>query len=364
MEHRKERGVPYQVNPHLFFFIQGQKFIIWDYERHKQWVVERDYINALGKVVEQQSVSLTILTDLVKAGIVTRTPHDTIPWGWDIVSKIYHFTSSNVFKDVKKSKRQFVQEYIAMSTKLPAKSVEEEKVFCDYVFEHTFHESMDLVSVGSTFRNRKTTRCFDGSSMDYKTLGQLLYASCGEIHTTWCDLEEEGYVPDRRRRSFPSGGGLYPIRYCVLVINVDGIKPGVYEYLPEANGLKKIRSLQTHGIYERLSHCMNSQFFCEGIAAGIFFIPDFAKEWIKYPHSRSYRDVFMDIAHCSQNVLLAATAMRLRTWITAAFQDEPLREFLGIEEPLTYPAEFIGLGYGENHTLPKAFRKVRRRRVG
>ena len=344
----------YHLNPNLFFYLRDGEFIVWDYLNHQQWIVKSDYINALERIAKGQSISVSMTQDLLQSGMVSAREFSDLHWGWDIVSKIYHLSSSDIFQDVQKSEDEFVEEYLATCEQLDQEEIP--AVNCDYKFDACFDIRVDQTPLGEVFRKRKTTRNFDGSSITYDELGSLLFTSCGEIHESWEDLQQAGYMTHSGRRSFPSGGGLYPIRYIVLALNVEDIIPGVYEYVPQANGLKLLKLLDKHLVFNDLTDILNSQFFCKGLAAGIFFVPDFSKEWEKYPHSRSYRDVFLDIAHCSQNVLLAATALELRTWITAAFKDEKLRNFLGIKEASTYPAEFIGIGHGENHSLPEAFR--------
>ncbi len=193
MHSEKKKDCPYHLNPHLFIYIREGEFIVWDYLNHQQWVVGGDYINALERVSKKQSISVNIFNDLAQSGIITRKAPRDFEWGWDVVSKIYHLSTPNIFEDVLKSKEDFVEEYRATCEALS--KVEPTHLICDYAFENQFDPRLENISLGQAFRERKTTRNFDGSPVTYRQLGSLLYAGCGEIHTTWNDLESVGYTP-------------------------------------------------------------------------------------------------------------------------------------------------------------------------
>jgi nitroreductase len=67
----------------------------------------------------------------------------------------------------------------------------------------------------------------------------------------------------------------------------------------------------------------------------------------KYRHSHSYRVALFDAGHLSQTALLLATAVGIRTWVTAGFFDDEVRNALQIPPTSTEcPLLIIGLGTG------------------
>ncbi len=340
------------LNPHLFLYPGAHGFILWDCLNHQQYEIDKPTLEALYDVSQGTALeNAEILDGFFEANICSTEPFPDFEWGWDPLSKFYHVGVSDIFEDLHKSPDEFVKEYL----EIQGEDEESEDVSCDVYFKDEISQELQKTSFGETLLKRKTTRQFDGSSLTVERIGELLYASCGEIHGDWTEIIEAGYRTSSRRRSFPSGGALYPFRILLIAIRVEGLKLGVYEYHPRQNGLKLVKDLSGVDMDSELTDVLSSQYFCEGLAAGIVYLPAFERAWGKYPHSRSYRDVFLEMGHCSQSVLLTATALEMQTWMTAAFKDEKLKTLLGIDKIGVYPLCFIGIGKGSSLSLPKKF---------
>jgi len=339
-----------KLNPHLFLYPGNQGFILWDCLNHQQYEIDKPTLNALYDLSQGQHTE-THIDDFIEANICSTDPFPDFEWGWDPLSKFYHVGVSDIFEDLHKSPDEFVKEYLEIQEEDEAR----DEAPCDVLFKSEIAQDLHNISFGEVLLKRKTTRQFDGSSLTIEKIGELLYASCGEIHGEWKEIQEAGYKTSARRRAFPSGGALYPFRVFLIAIRVEGLSAGVYEYSPRQNGLKFVKDLRGIEIDSKLTDILCSQYFCEGLAAGIVFVPSFERAWGKYPHSRSYRDVFLEIGHCSQSVLLAATALDMQTWMTAAFKDEKLKSFLGIDNLGVYPLCYIGVGKGSPLSLPLKF---------
>jgi len=338
------------LNPHLFLYPGNHGFILWDCLNHQQYEIDKPTLNALYDL-SQGHLTETHIDDFIEANICSTQDFPDFEWGWDPLSKFYHVGVSDIFEDLHKSPDEFVKEYLEIQEEDEAA----EEVPCDVLFKSEISQYLQNIPFGEVLLKRKTTRQFEGSSLTIEKIGELLYASCGEIHGEWTEILEAGYKTSSRRRSFPSGGALYPFRVLLIAIRVEGLKPGVYEYHPRQNGLKRIKDLSGFDMDSELTDILSSQYFCEGLSAGIVFLPAFEKAWGKYPHSRSYRDVFFEMGHCSQSILLTATALEMQTWMTAAFKDEKFKSLLGIDKMGVYPLCFIGIGKGSSLSLPKKF---------
>jgi SagB-type dehydrogenase family enzyme len=165
-------------------------------------------------------------------------------------------------------------------------------------------------------------------------------------------LEERGLAQLGYRRTSPSGGALHPVEVALFVNNVQGIGPGIYFYDSLNHSL-----IRTHDAPpdDTIQKALDGQFFAKGCAVGMVLIGHFNKVWTKYPHSRSYKDIYLDAGHVSQTCLLSATALNLQTWVTAWFRDRELSSLLDISGMETAPLFFIGLGHGSGQAVPTAF---------
>src|SRR5262249_9705149 len=83
-------------------------------------------------------------------------------------------------------------------------------------------------------RERLSCRAFRDEPLHLTELATLLRIGYGVT-----DVTEDGpvYVVDR---AVPSAGGLYPLELSVLVRSVEGLAPGIYHYVPFADGLEQI----------------------------------------------------------------------------------------------------------------------------
>jgi hypothetical protein len=61
----------------------------------------------------------------------------------------------------------------------------------------------------------------------------------------------------------------------------------------------------------------------------------------------------LDIGHVSQTFLNSSTALGLQTWISGAFHDTRVEEFLDINESSECVILFVGAGKGNKSSIPK-----------
>ena len=95
--------------------------------------------------------------------------------------------------------------------------------------------------------------------------------------------------------------------------------------------------------------------FAEDLSAAIVLSCRFDKLMWKYRQSRSYRVALLDAGHLSQTAQLVATAVGIRTWLTAAFFNQELGlELLELDDGLNeFPILVIGLGTGPENPLDR-----------
>ena len=174
------------------------------------------------------------------------------------------------------------------------------------------------VSLEEAFLKRRSKRDFRQESIAIKHLSQLLWAAQGMSD------EESGF------RTVPSAGALYPLEIYVVVKEggVEELGSGVYYYLPEGHKLTKL----THAdISQNLTESALGQSSVGQAAANIIIAADFKRTTSKYGE-RGVRYVYIEAGHAAQNILLQAAALDLGAVPIGAFDDQQVKEILGIEE--------------------------------
>lgn len=348
--------MPKYLAPHLFFLLNKGNFILWDCEKHAQFEIEIPYLKRLQEIDQDpQSSEHKLDAELLAAGVITTTPPDKQEWHWDSLSRLYHVGTKDIAGNAHLNEDEWIKSYLDFSKNIISQNDPDDMTDLPAGAEIQLSklDSFPSLSLWQALEKRKTTRDFNGKPITEKQLSTLLFAGFGKIHgdESWADLKNSPYQAYGYRRAHPSGGALQPVQGYVIVYNVEGLDPGVYFYSPKNHVL--IKSEKQTPNYEDLTYLLCGQFFCKGIAAAIVPTAHFEKAWHKYEHSRAYRDVFLDCGHLSQTILLTATALNLRTWITAWYRDTPLSSALNINKLSRAPLLFLGIGHGEDQAFPK-----------
>jgi len=128
--------------------------------------------------------------------------------------------------------------------------------------------------------------------------------------------------------------------YC-LVLSVESIKPGLYHYNMKNHELELIRE----GLFrDEITKCCIGQSRPHG-ASCIFMISAVWDRFMyRYRHPRAYRTLLTNVAELGHKYLLLGTSLRLSTFMTPAFNDKYVDDFMGFngyDEAVLYA---IGLG--------------------
>ena len=88
----------YYINPNLFFFFEKGSLCLWSYEAHEQFEIEKDLITLLMDISQNKEVNKDnpLLVDLLENDVVRTTPYESVDWGWDQLSRIFHIGTQNV----------------------------------------------------------------------------------------------------------------------------------------------------------------------------------------------------------------------------------------------------------------------------
>jgi SagB-type dehydrogenase family enzyme len=155
----------------------------------------------------------------------------------------------------------------------------------------------------------------------------------GEQLATLLDLGNSVRRIDRRdghvhyQRNAPNSGNLGSVEVYPIVLNVEGIEPGIYHYDSVAHDLARLRKGD----------------FATWLRERVFFQVEFSRASValvlavslgrltsKYG-LRAYRLALLDTGHVSQNLYLVSSAMGLQVCATAGFIDDELDAAIGVD---------------------------------
>jgi len=173
-----------------------------------------------------------------------------------------------------------------------------------------------LVSIEETLWRRRSVRDYKRKALHIDEVSQILWASSGK---------------NLNRRTAPSAGATYPLEVYLVAGEVEGMEPGLYHYHGLRHSLEK---LGEEDLRKRLCRSALEQRMIERAPVSIIIAADYSRTTAHYGQ-RGVRYVHMEVGHVGQNISLQAVALNLGTVMIGAFDDQEVKEVLGIkEEPL------------------------------
>ncbi|MCX7911460.1 MAG: SagB/ThcOx family dehydrogenase [Dehalococcoidales bacterium] len=162
---------------------------------------------------------------------------------------------------------------------------------------------------------RRSVREFPATSLGLSEVGQILWAA-------------QGITDETGKRTAPSAGALYPLEVYLVAGNVEGITAGVYRYVPGNHALVKMRA---GDLRTSLAQAALGQGSVRMGAVDIVIAAVYERTTVKYGE-RGIRYVHMEAGHAAQNVLLEVTALGLAAVPVGAFEDDKVKEVLGLPD--------------------------------
>lgn len=293
---------------------------------------------------------------LLAAQILVATKQEDLEWGWDVLSKIYHFGTKDIPyasspKNIKEWAQQYAQhckEAIGKVTPVMSSLDEDTAIFLPPPVVDP--DRSDLIR---NLIERKTCRQFSGSAVNLSILSTTLYYSLGHLKER---EEDEGLVFEEysKRRCAPSGGGLNCIEGYVYCSRVTALIDGLYYYDPKRHAL----FLQSDISDDILGDLLCGQHFANDLPFGLFLTGRLDKLWWKYEHSRAYRMALVEAGHVSQCFQLIATALGLNTWLTGALNESPIERLMRNKHKHEHALFFVGAGYSNGEIIPEELKSI------
>ncbi|MBV4488716.1 SagB/ThcOx family dehydrogenase [Pseudomonas sp. SWRI153] len=349
------------INPFLFILPRPPGQVIWNYKSHTQHELDLDHSTRLAQLIDNPDLfnpRNIIDAQFLEAGILTVAKIDSPDWGWDELSKIYHFGTQNIpCEYTPQNIHEWSRQYLAHCSEVLAKpepATAKERQSVESLITLPAPGAMNDDRLSQALLSRKTCRSYTGAAVTLEEVGTLLYFTLGYLparEKTPGDSVAPGFDA---RRSSPSGGGLNACEGFLLAQNVVGLEPGIYAYHSARHALIRINTPPESALGQLLA----GQHFIDNLPLGLFITARFDRLWWKYEHSRAYRMAFIEAGHLSQTFQLVATTLGLGTWLTGAFADGQVETLLGLEGSAEQPLFFVGCGKSDGQAMCQEMRDL------
>jgi len=175
------------------------------------------------------------------------------------------------------------------------------------------------VGLISALEERRSHRRFSPEPLSLEELSFLLWATQG--------IREKANGATAFR-TVPSAGCRHALETYVCALNVAGIEPGIYRYLPVEHELLVVSREQ--GLAGRLgAAALGQTFIGTAAAAFVWTTVPYRMEW-RY-HIASHKVIALDAGHVCQNLYLACAAIGCGTCAVAAYHQEMMDRLLGVD---------------------------------
>lgn len=342
----------------VFLILKEGAAYLWDYRNHAQYEISVFEFERLIKFSSGDLITDTPDDRAIDESGVLLDVEPTDYWGWDILSKIFHIGTCHPNPPTPDNPKMYVE--YAKSYLDFCKSIhkDEPKISLIKGGQKTLLPSPNLLAIQNaslwdTLLARRTCRDFFDTPVSLLALSTILYGTLADKKEADFDAPV-GAQKFGFRRTSPSAGGLQATEGYIWVRNVDGLDPGLYHYLSEQHILEKVRDLPS----DEISTYLCGQHWANNLGFAIFFTSRFDKLWWKYPHSRAYRPMLIDVGHLSQTANLLITALGLHPWLTGYFHDKEINELLELSTSSEHVIFLVGAGHGSGSSYTKEVREL------
>jgi len=175
---------------------------------------------------------------------------------------------------------------------------------------------IDLISA---IEGRRSHRHFTAEPLTLDEVSFLLWATQG--------IRQEASAATAFR-NVPSAGCRHALETYLCILNVTGLEPGIYRYLPVKHQLLNVA--RDEDLAERLAVAALGQVFLAKASVTFAWttIP-YRMEW-RYDIA-AHKVIALDAGHVCQNLYLASAAIGCGTCAVAAYHQEMMDELLGVD---------------------------------
>lgn len=185
------------------------------------------------------------------------------------------------------------------------------------------------VALDEALGRLKTERAYADRALSLDQIATLLWAATGRKQTV--------DALTAATRTYASAAGIYPLRMYVVVGAVQGMNPGVYEYLQKDHALKL---LKPGDIREEIA--IASQLFVYQAPITFFLAADYKATTEEFGDRGKHLYIPIEAGAASQNLRISAAALGLSVGIAGQFDHTEMKELLNINDD---PLLLLTVGY-------------------
>lgn len=185
-------------------------------------------------------------------------------------------------------------------------------------------EILHKANVFDCFEDRRSVRRYSEESITIEQLSYLLWATQGIQQVT---NNNTGTL-----RRVPSGGACHPFETYLIVNKVDGLKSGVYRYLPLEH--KLIFMYIVEDLVNKVDEATPRQPFVQNFVSKSAVV--FAWSCISYRAEykfdvTAHKKILIDVGHLCQNLYLAAESIDCGACAIGIYDQKLIDEMLGLD---------------------------------
>ena len=196
--------------------------------------------------------------------------------------------------------------------------------------------------LGEAIRRRLSCRSFTPSPLALGELSTILSVGNGIEGVVHLGAQEH------LERPMPSGGGLYPLEFYLIVRQVESLAPGLYHYAPLMHGLEQLKLMELSDSF--ISHLFMDQPYVSHAGAILVITAVLERSMHKYG-DRGYRYILLEAGHAAQNMCLAVTSLNLGALPVGGFFDNYVAKLFELNQE--HEAILYALAFGRPSTADR-----------
>ena len=189
--------------------------------------------------------------------------------------------------------------------------------------------------LAAALQARASIRTFTPQAVTEDKVGGLLRSALAASRSS-----QVGEDMMLRFRPYPSGGGLYPIEFYLIAMNVEGLEAGIARYDPVQHGLQRLR---TGTPADFLRTQINPP--KDATPAFAVVLTSVTQRTTAKYGARGYRFAMREAGHASQNLMLAAAGLGLGCTAWGGYFDDELSRLCGADGVLETAAGVLFFGW-------------------